>query len=68
MHIAKDTDAAEGRRITGLLADCANGNQVARERLVPIVYEELRRLERDYMRSERASRSANSASLLARAR
>jgi RNA polymerase sigma factor (TIGR02999 family) len=40
---------------TQLLTDWRDGNPKALERLTPLVYEELRRLARNYMRSERAS-------------
>jgi RNA polymerase sigma-70 factor, ECF subfamily len=41
--------------ITTLLQEWSNGDQVALEKLTPIVYEELRRLARHYMRGERAA-------------
>jgi RNA polymerase sigma factor (TIGR02999 family) len=40
--------------ITRLLAEWSGGNQSALDRLVPIVYRELRRLASAYMRGERA--------------
>src|SRR5256886_1772609 len=39
--------------ITGLLAEWSSGNQAALDRLVPVVYDELRRLASNYMRGER---------------
>lgn len=39
--------------ITRLVAEWSNGNQAALDRLAPIVYDELRRIASDYMRSER---------------
>ena len=39
--------------ITGLLADWSRGSQAALDRLLPIVYDELRRLASGYMRRER---------------
>jgi RNA polymerase sigma factor (TIGR02999 family) len=39
--------------ITELLADWRNGNQAAFDRLLPLVYDELRRLASAYMRRER---------------
>ena len=41
--------------ITRLLADWNNGNQSALDHLIPIVYDELRRLASHYMRGERAN-------------
>src|SRR5215471_8548344 len=39
--------------ITGLLADWSEGHQAALNRLLPLVYDELRRLASGYMRRER---------------
>jgi len=39
--------------ITRLLADWSNGNEAALDKLMPLVYEELRRLASSYMRRER---------------
>jgi RNA polymerase sigma factor (TIGR02999 family) len=39
--------------ITRLLSEWSGGNQAALDSLVPIVYDELRRLARNYMRGER---------------
>jgi RNA polymerase sigma-70 factor, ECF subfamily len=41
--------------VTALLQEWSNGDQLALEKLTPIVYEELRRLARRYMRGERAN-------------
>lgn len=41
--------------ITGLLADWRSGNQAALNRLLPLVYDELRRLASGYMRGERSN-------------
>ncbi len=49
-----DPRDASPERISTLLADWANGDPAARERLVPIVYEELRRLAHHCMRGERS--------------
>jgi|SRR5579871_566023 len=40
--------------ITGLLAQWSTGDQAALDALVPILYDELRRMASNYMRSERA--------------
>ncbi len=39
--------------ISGLLSELGRGNQEAAEQLIPLVYEELKRLARSYMRRER---------------
>ncbi len=41
--------------ITSLLQEWSNGDELALEKLAPIVYAELRRLARQYMRNERAN-------------
>src|SRR5262245_45330688 len=51
--MVEDSDGVARERVSKLLADWANGDSAARERLVPIVYEELRRLAHHYMRAER---------------
>jgi len=51
--MARNGDAADRERIARLLTDWANRDPTARERLVPLVYEELRRLAHHYMRDER---------------
>lgn len=43
----------ENGDITGLLSDARKGDQRAIERLVPLVYQELRRLAQHYMQGER---------------
>jgi RNA polymerase sigma factor (TIGR02999 family) len=51
--MARNGDAADRERIARLLTDWANRDPTARERLVPLVYDELRRLAHHYMRGER---------------
>jgi RNA polymerase sigma factor (TIGR02999 family) len=62
--MAQDADAAERERISRLLADWANRVPAAREELVPIVYEELRRLAHHYMRGERAGHTLQTTALV----
>src|SRR6187200_2174384 len=59
-----DADAAERQRIAQVLADWANRDPLARDRLVPIVYEELRRLARHYMRGERDGHTLQTTALV----
>src|SRR5688572_23810113 len=59
-----DPDNASQERISELLADWANRDPAARERLVPIVYEELRRLAHHYMRGERAGHTLQTTALV----
>ena len=56
------TLAAEG--ITQLLVDWGNGDQAALDRLIPIVYEELRRIAHNYMRRERADHTLQTTALV----
>jgi RNA polymerase sigma factor (TIGR02999 family) len=62
--MAEDVDAAERERISRLLTDWANHDPAARERLVPIVYEELRRLAHHYMRGERPGHTLQTTALV----
>jgi RNA polymerase sigma factor (TIGR02999 family) len=50
--------------ITQLLQDWSRGNRQALEDLTPIVYEELRRLARSYMRKERPDHTLQSTALV----
>jgi RNA polymerase sigma-70 factor, ECF subfamily len=43
---------AESHQITQLLIDWSKGNELALEQLFPLVYEELRRMARSYMRRQ----------------
>lgn len=46
---------SEPGEITALLVDWRSGNQSALDRLIPLVYDELRRLASGYMRGERSN-------------
>jgi RNA polymerase sigma factor (TIGR02999 family) len=62
--MAENPDAAAPQRISELLANWANRDAAAREQLVPIVYEELRRLAHHYMRGERAGHTLQTTALV----
>ena len=62
--MAYEADAAERQRIAEVLADWASRDPVARDRLVPIVYEELRRLAHHYMRNEREGHTLQTTALV----
>lgn len=59
-----DPDDTSQERISRLLADWANRDPAARERLVPIVYDELRRLAHHYMRGERSGHTLQTTALV----
>jgi RNA polymerase sigma-70 factor (ECF subfamily) len=61
--MAENADAAR-EHISQLLADWTNRDPAAREQLVPIVYEELRRLAHHYMRGERAGHTLQTTALV----
>ena len=50
--------------VTALLIEAANGNQAAQEKLVPLVYDQLKRLARRYMRRERADHTLQTTALV----
>ena len=50
--------------VTVLLAEFTRGNQEAGEMLVPLVYDELKRLARSYMRQERSDHTLQSTALV----
>jgi RNA polymerase sigma-70 factor (ECF subfamily) len=53
-----------GTKVTQLLLDWRSGNQEAMERLMPLVYDELRRLAKHYMRSERPEHTLQATALV----
>ena len=50
--------------VTVLLAELTHGNQEAGEKLVPLVYDELKRLARSYMRRERPDHTLQTTALV----
>ena len=52
------------QNITRLLLDWRNGDQSALDRLMPLVYEELRRMANHYMRNERRGHTLQSSALV----
>ena len=50
--------------MTGLLSELASGNQLAAEKLVPMIYGELKRLARAYMRRERTDHTLQTTALV----
>jgi RNA polymerase sigma-70 factor (ECF subfamily) len=50
--------------ITQLLIDWSNGDETALHKLMPLVYEELRRIARRYMRNERAGQTLQTTALV----
>ena len=45
---------SSGNDVSTLLQEWSNGDQFALDKLTPIVYDELRRVARHYLRGERA--------------
>src|SRR5262249_25862597 len=52
------------QNITRLLLDWRNGDQSALDRLMPLVYEELRRMANHYMRNERRGHTLQTSALV----
>jgi RNA polymerase sigma factor (TIGR02999 family) len=50
--------------VTQLLQDCSNGDQVAFDKLFPLVYEELHRLAASYMSRERSDHTLQTTALV----
>lgn len=59
-----DRDGFARRQVTGLLLEYAQGSQEAADKLIPVVYEELKRLARDYMRRENPSHTLQTTALV----
>jgi RNA polymerase sigma factor (TIGR02999 family) len=55
---------ASSSRISRLLADWSQGNEQAREALIPVVYDELRRIARRHLFRERPDHTLQSAALV----
>jgi len=56
--------AAITEEVTQLLRSWSDGDQEALEKLVPLVYAELRRLARGYMRGEREGHTLQTTALI----
>jgi len=50
--------------VTELLVDCTNGDYEALDKLIPLVYEELRRLASHYLRRERSNHTLQTTALV----
>jgi RNA polymerase sigma-70 factor, ECF subfamily len=66
MHSAAQQDPTENPRadVSQLLRAWSGGDRCALDRLTPVVYDELRRLARRYMRGERAGHSLQTTALV----
>ena len=62
--MGQHADAHDRERLSQLLTDWANHDPDARDRLMPIVYEELRRLAHHYMREEREGHTLQTTALV----
>src|ERR1700676_3294190 len=62
--MATGSDSGVPAHISQLLAEWADRDPTARDRLVPLVYEELRRLAHYYMRGERAGHTLQTTALV----
>jgi RNA polymerase sigma-70 factor (ECF subfamily) len=60
----KEAQAPADAEVSGLLRAWSEGDRAALDRLTPIVYEELRRLARRYMRGERPGHSLQTTALV----
>jgi RNA polymerase sigma factor (TIGR02999 family) len=56
--------SASSQNITRLLLDWRNGDKTALDRLMPLVYEELRRMANYYMRNERRGHTLQTSALV----
>ena len=58
------TELSDNEPITTLLRDFAAGNKAALDRLIPLLYPELRRLARGYMRNQRTAHTLQPTALV----
>ncbi|MGH9761393.1 MAG: sigma-70 family RNA polymerase sigma factor [Blastocatellia bacterium] len=56
--------AASSNEVSQLLVDWSNGDKAALDKLFPIVYQELRKLAKHYMRGERAGHTLQTTALV----
>jgi RNA polymerase sigma factor (TIGR02999 family) len=56
--------SSSSKQVTRLLLDWSDGNQKALDQLMPLVYDELRRLARGYMRRERSDNTLQPTALV----
>jgi RNA polymerase sigma factor (TIGR02999 family) len=64
VYLEKTVTASSSKEVTQLLLDCRDGNKEALDRLMPLVYDELRRLAKSYMRRERPDNTLQPAALV----
>jgi RNA polymerase sigma-70 factor, ECF subfamily len=62
--MAQEGDVTEREQIAADLVAWVNGDAAARDRLVPLVYQELRRLAHHYMRGERQGHTLQTTALV----
>ena len=62
--VSKTAQASARGEVSGLLQAWSRGDQQALKKLTPIVYEELRRLARHYMRGEKSGHSLQTTALV----
>jgi RNA polymerase sigma-70 factor, ECF subfamily len=62
--VRKETQAPDNAQVSRLLRAWCNGDRAALDRLTPIVYDELRRLARRYLRGERPGHSLQTTALV----
>lgn len=63
-EIPNGTRPANPQEVTQLLVDWSQGDQTALEKLMPLVYEELRRLARHYMAGQRPDHTLQTTALV----
>jgi RNA polymerase sigma factor (TIGR02999 family) len=62
--IRVEAPGADPREVTQLLADWSHGNRAALEKLMPLVYQELRRLAHRYMEGQRRDHTLQTTALV----
>jgi hypothetical protein len=63
-RIAKESRPADPQEVTQLLADWSQGDHAALEKLIPLVYEELRHLAHRYMEGQRPNHTLQTTALV----
>src|SRR6266480_3349745 len=63
-RISKESRPAGPQEVTQLLANWSHGDHAALEKLIPLVYEELRRLSHRYMKGQRPDHTLQTTALV----
>src|SRR6478672_12080118 len=62
--LARDMTSSPNQNLTQMLVAWGDGDEAARDALIPVVYEHLRRIARHHLRGERAGHTLQTSALI----